>query len=60
MKKLTTSILMLCLPAMLAAKDYYVATNGNDSHAGTKEAPFATLAKAQSVVQPGDTVYIRG
>lgn len=60
MKKLRTSILLLCLPALLAAKDYYVATNGKDTNSGTKEAPFATLAKAQQAVQAGDVVYIRG
>ena len=33
------------------ARDYYVATNGSDSNAGTLQAPFATLAKAQSAVR---------
>lgn len=60
MKKLTTLLLLLCLPWMLAAKDYYVATDGKDTNPGSLEAPFATLRKAQSVVQAGDIVYIRG
>jgi len=38
---------------------YYVSISGSDSNAGTIDAPFATLSKAQSLVQPGDTVYIR-
>lgn len=59
MKKSITLMLLLCLPLMLAAKEYYVATTGNDNNAGTIEAPFATLQKAQSVVQAGDVVYIR-
>jgi hypothetical protein len=46
--------------ASYAAGAYYVAPNGNDSAAGTQAAPWATIAKAQSVVQPGDTVYLRG
>ena len=39
---------------------YFVATNGNDANGGTLSAPFATLMHAESVVVPGDTVYIRG
>ena len=39
---------------------YYVATNGSDANNGTSiTSPFATFAKAVSVVQPGDTVLIR-
>ncbi len=60
MKKITLLLLLCCLPLLLAAKEYYVATNGNDSNAGTKEAPFATLKKVQSLVKAGDVVYIRG
>ncbi|WP_433364503.1 right-handed parallel beta-helix repeat-containing protein [Actinoplanes sp. CA-142083] len=43
-----------------AAAAYYVAPNGNDSAAGTQAAPWATIAKAQSVAKAGDTVYFRG
>jgi Carbohydrate binding module (family 6)/Right handed beta helix region len=43
-----------------AATAYYVAPNGNDSAAGTQAAPWASIARAQSAAQPGDTVYIRG
>lgn len=39
---------------------YYVATNGNDLNPGTIDLPFLTWAKAWSVVEAGDTVYIRG
>jgi hypothetical protein len=43
------------------AKDYYVAVPpaGNDADAGTMDAPFASIAKAQSVAAPGDTVYFK-
>lgn len=43
-----------------AATSYYVATNGNDNNPGTLSQPFLTLAKGFSVLQPGDTLYIRG
>ena len=39
---------------------YYVATDGSDNAAGTKDKPFATLNKANQVVAAGDTVWIRG
>jgi hypothetical protein len=42
------------------AADYYVATTGSDSNAGTLAAPFATLQKGADVAVAGDTVYIRG
>lgn len=39
---------------------YYVAVDGNDSNMGSKDKPFATLKKANAVVNAGDTVWIRG
>ena len=43
------------------AKDLYVAVSpaGNDANGGTADAPFATIAKAQSAAAPGDTVYFK-
>ncbi len=38
----------------------FVALNGNDSNIGSFNAPFATIAKAVSVAQPGDTIFLRG
>jgi Pel9A-like, right handed beta helix region len=42
------------------ATDYYVATTGSDSNAGTQAAPWATIAKCASAMSAGDTCYIRG
>lgn len=43
------------------ATTYYVATNGSDTNNGTTlTTPYATINKAASVVNPGDTVYVRG
>ena len=39
---------------------YFVAPNGSDSAAGSKDKPFATLNKANAVVKAGDTVWVRG
>jgi hypothetical protein len=42
------------------AAEYYVATTGSDTNAGTIDQPFATLQKGADTAQAGDTVYIRG
>ena len=42
------------------ANDFYVATDGDDGHAGTIDAPFATVEQGETAASPGDTVYIRG
>ena len=40
---------------------YYVATNGSDSAAGTSiNTPFRSVAKAASVANPGNLIYVRG
>jgi Right handed beta helix region len=36
----------------------YVSSTGSDSNAGTSAAPFQTIGKAASVVNPGDTVIV--
>ena len=47
----------LLLPLLLGrfslatAVDLHVATNGNDSNAGTRERPFATLARARDEIR---------
>ena len=43
-----------------AATEYYVATTGSDTAAGTLAAPFASLQKGADVAVAGDTVWIRG
>lgn len=45
----------------IAGKTYYVATNGNDGSSGLSlNEPFRTITKAVSVVNPGDTIEVRG
>jgi len=38
---------------------YYVATTGSDSNPGTLAQPFRTIAKGVSVLEPGDTTFVR-
>lgn len=70
MKKLLTTILLIafflaaCAPvqraALLFGSEYYVSPSGSDTNAGTVAAPFLSIKKALSVLQAGDTLYIRG
>ncbi len=41
-------------------KTYYVATDGDDTAAGTIDAPFKTINHAAQLLRPGDTCMIRG
>jgi hypothetical protein len=43
----------------IQARDYYVATNGNDNDGGTIDRPFLTINKAATVAQAGDVVIIK-
>ncbi|GAB6012352.1 right-handed parallel beta-helix repeat-containing protein [Viscerimonas tarda] len=58
-KQFVLTFLFFVAAFLASARNYYVATTGNDSHAGSITKPYATLSKAQSVVTAGDTVYIR-
>ena len=44
--------------AKAAGSVYYVSPIGKDTNPGTASAPFATFAKANSVLTPGSTLYI--
>lgn len=44
----------------LAAREFHVAPNGDDSKSGSKDAPFATVQRAEKDAEPGDTVWIHG
>lgn len=56
---------LLALPLLAAlgsasAASHYIAPTGDDNAAGTLDAPWKSIARAQQAVQPGDTVYLRG
>ncbi len=53
-------ILFLCSSLYLSGATYYVATNGNDSNAGTISSPWLTWQKGFSSLKAGDVLYIRG
>ena len=56
----TSSLATLTVTVPSTNGDYFVAPTGNDGNPGTIGAPFATLSKAASVVQPGQIIYMRG
>lgn len=60
MNRLRLLLALICLPGIMSATTYYVATDGSDKNAGTIDAPFATLRYAQGKVSAGDTIYFRG
>ena len=43
-----------------AAADFYVAPTGNDGNPGTLSQPFRAVQQAASILQPGDTAWLRG
>lgn len=47
-------------PAPEPENAFYVSLQGDDTNDGSKENPFKTFAKAQSVMQAGDTCIVRG
>ncbi len=53
-------LVLLTLVNINSFSQIYVAPYGNDSNPGTIDQPLETLQKAQSLANPGDTVFIRG
>ncbi|MGV8171274.1 MAG: right-handed parallel beta-helix repeat-containing protein [Candidatus Woesearchaeota archaeon] len=50
-----------CIPSSSSGKIYYLSPSGNDQTGnGSIARPWFTLNKAWTVVQAGDTVYLRG
>ena len=58
-KSLSRSAVETLEPRRLLSS-FFVATSGSDTNAGTLAQPFATIQRAASVAQPGDTVFVRG
>lgn len=59
-KKSIAGLFCILFLSSIHAAVYYVAPDGNDANSGNIKLPFATIQKAQELVKPGDTVYIRG
>ena len=60
MPQLLLCIVLLSFVLTGKAANWYVATNGSDSAAGTLAAPLRTITKAFSKAGIGDTIQVRG
>jgi hypothetical protein len=60
MRALTLLLALACLAVKANAQTYYISPAGDDDNAGTIDAPWATFAKAETILGPGDTLYVRG
>ncbi|WP_340114553.1 right-handed parallel beta-helix repeat-containing protein [Maribellus mangrovi] len=59
--KIILFLILIFFAGSIAAETYYVATDGDNGNAGTSiDAPFKTITKAISVMEPGDTILVRG
>ena len=59
MKKLLT--VLLFLPLLLTAKNYYVSSSGSNSNGGTITAPWQTIAKVNATTfETGDSILFKG
>jgi len=62
MKKLHVALFLIIFSIFsvrMIARPYYVALNGNDDSNGSETTPFKTIEKAVSLVQAGETIYVR-
>jgi len=57
--KVYTLVIFIILNTTIFSQ-IYVAPYGNDSDPGTIDQPLESIQKAQELVSPGDTVFIRG
>lgn len=58
MRKMILALTCAMLAMTACAADYYITAKGDDANAGTKAAPWQTLAKASAIAGPGDTVWL--
>ncbi|MCW0483262.1 DUF1565 domain-containing protein [Gaoshiqia sediminis] len=56
--RLAFAVLFLLCWATTFATNYYVSPAGNDTADGSEAAPFKTIAKAATLVNAGDTVFV--
>ena len=56
--RVSTVLIFVLLTGSAGATDYYVATNGSNSHPGTLSQPFLTIQQAANAAHAGDNVYV--
>jgi Pel9A-like, right handed beta helix region/Secretion system C-terminal sorting domain len=58
--KIASLIVAALIPLVGSAATYYVSPTGDDNNPGSLDLPFQTIPKGVSLVNPGDTLYVRG
>ena len=57
--RVITTVAILISYGAFSQSEYYVSGSlGSDSNAGTESAPFQSINKGISMLNPGDTVYV--
>ncbi|NDW10143.1 T9SS type A sorting domain-containing protein [Dysgonomonas sp. 520] len=59
-KRCLLSLFSLLLLSSVCGRSYFVSPTGNDSADGNINSPLLTINKAVDLVQPGDTIFVRG
>ncbi|MHC4199662.1 MAG: right-handed parallel beta-helix repeat-containing protein, partial [Planctomycetota bacterium] len=66
-RQAAVTLLLLLACSAVGAREFHVATDGNDTNPGTRDRPFATLERARDAVREAKktarasiTVYLRG
>lgn len=57
---ITIWLSFLFLTQSVEARDWYVAINGSDNGNGSESDPYLSIGKAVSMVQAGETIYVKG
>src|SRR4030066_2396040 len=52
-------VFLLCAAGQAFGATYYVSPTGNDANSGLIGAPFRSIQKAATIVNPGDTVIVK-
>ncbi|MEK0449081.1 MAG: hypothetical protein RL088_1349 [Verrucomicrobiota bacterium] len=60
MHRLPLLLVFILTTMPLHSAEYFVAADGDNKNPGTLAAPFADISRAQELVKPGDTVFLRG
>lgn len=58
MKRISITVIILCLTIIISAEEYHVSKSGNDSNEGSLSSPFLTIQAAANIAQPGDVITV--
>lgn len=59
-KKTFLSLTFLLYVVLASGRVFFIAPDGHDTNAGDIENPLESITRAQQLISPGDTVFVRG